>query len=612
MLAKSQKLWYNGMVKGAVMGKRSQAAIANEKTIGKLMFRLLPVQVLLCAIVVLNGIVSSLFASNCIDIKAMSAVGLYAPILMLLGSINLTLVSGSTILCGKMMGRNEIEKMRGVFSLDLTVTLLIGAVFSAALFVLGRFGLVGFIAREPDLRPDFSIYLLGQAIGVIPFLLGNQFSSFLSLENRMKRNFFSSVLYVAVNLALNYLFVQKYRMGVWGLSLATSTGAWIYFLAQAQAFMAKGSQFKFSFKDIAAKDLLQILKVGYPGALSNGYQTIRGLVVNYLLAAFVGAAGLSAFCAANSLMTLVWCVPAGMVAVSRMVMSVGLGDEDRMTVGDVMRVMFKKFCLVNLLLGVVIIIFAKDLAYLFYKDVNSEVYMMTVWGFRLLPLTLAPGSILQHFVCYGQASGKTFLVHAASILDGVVFVAGFTALLIPAFGMNSVYIANILNGVFVFVFLVTYAIFCNRRVLKSVEDLMVMPDAFGVPESERLDMSVKSMEDVVTVSKQTQDFCLERGIDSRRAFLAGLSMEEMAGNVIEHGFSKDNKKHSLEIRVVHKDGSVILRARDDCVSFDPLERLKASDQNDLAKNVGLKIVVKLAKSVEWQSIFGMNVLTIKI
>jgi len=593
------------------MTKRSQAAIANEKTIGKLMFKLLPVQILLSMIVVLNGIVSSLFASNCIDIKAMSSVGLYAPILMLLGSINLMLVSGSTILCGQMMGRNEIGKMRGIFSLDLTVTFLIGVFFTVTLFILGRFGLVGFIAREPDLQPDFSIYLLGQSIGVIPFLLGNQFSSFLSLENRMKRNLFSSVLYVAVNLALNYLFVQKYRMGVWGLPLATSVGAWIYFLTQAQAFMAKGSQFKFSFKDVVAKDLLQILKVGYPGALSNGYQTVRGLVVNYLLTAFVGAAGLSAFCAANSLMTLVWCVPAGMVAVSRMVMSVGLGDEDRMTVSDVMRVMFKKFCLVNLLIGVVIIVFAKNLAYLFYKDVNSDVYMMTVWGFRLLPLTLAPGSILQHFVCYGQASGKTFLVHMASVLDGVIFVAGFTALLIPVFGMSSVYIANILNGILVFVFLVSYALFCNRRVLKSMEELMVMPDTFGVPESERLDMSIKSMEDVVNVSKKTQDFCLERGIDNRRAFLAGLSMEEMAGNVIAHGFNKDKKKHSVEIRVVHKDGSVILRVRDDCVSFDPLERVKTSDQNDLAKNVGLKIVTGLAKSVEWQSIFGMNVLTIK-
>lgn len=593
------------------MGKRSQAAVANEKTIGKLMFKLLPVQILLSVIVVLNGIVSSLFASNCVDIKAMSAVGLYAPILMLLGSLNLMLVSGSTILCGQMMGRNEIGKMRGIFSLDLTVTFVIGLFFSAALFVMGRFGLVGFIAREPELQPDFSIYLLGQAIGVIPFLFGNQFSSFLSLENRMKRNLFSSVLYVAVNFALNYLLVQKYRMGVWGLSLATSGGAWIYFLAQAQAFMTKGSQFKFSLKDVAAKDLLQILKIGYPGALTNGYQTIRGLVVNYLLTAFVGAAGLSAFCAANSLMTLVWCVPAGMVAVSRMVMSVGLGDEDRMTVSDVMRVMFKKFCLVNFLIGFAVIFFAKDLAYLFYKDVNSDVYMMTVWGFRLLPLTLAPGSILQHFVCYGQASGKTFFVHMASILDGVVFVAGFTALLIPFVGMRSVYIANILNGVLVFMFLVSYALFCNKRFLKSMEDLMVMPDSFGVPEIERLDMSVKSMDDVVSISKKTQDFCLERGIDSRRAFLAGLSIEEMAGNVIAHGFNKDKKKHSMEIRVVHKDGSVILRARDDCVAFDPLERMKTSDQNDLAKNVGLKIVVGLAKSVEWQSIFGMNVLTIK-
>ena len=142
------------------MGKRSQAAVANEKTIGKLMFKLLPVQILLSVIVVLNGIVSSLFASNCVDIKAMSAVGLYAPILMLLGSLNLMLVSGSTILCGQMMGRNEIGKMRGIFSLDLTVTFVIGLFFSAALFVMGRFGLVGFIAREPELQPDFSIYLL--------------------------------------------------------------------------------------------------------------------------------------------------------------------------------------------------------------------------------------------------------------------------------------------------------------------------------------------------------------------------------------------------------------------------------------------------------------------
>ncbi|MCR5046803.1 MAG: ATP-binding protein [Treponema sp.] len=594
------------------MGKRSEGALANEKRIGKLMFKLLPTQILLAMIVVLNGIVSSLFASNCIDIKAMSAVGLYAPVLMLLGSINMMLVSGSTILCGEKIGRNEMEGMRAVFSLDMVVTFFIGLCFTAALFVCGRFGLVAFIARDPELRPVFSTYLIGQAIGVIPLLLGNQLSSFLSLENKIKRNFFSSVLYIICNLIFNYLFIQKFRMGVFGLALASSAGAWVYFLAQAQAFAQKNMQFKFSLKNVSIKDLLQILKVGYPGALSNGYQTIRGLIVNYLLATFIGAAGLSAFCAANSIMTLIWCIPLGMVAVSRMVMSVGIGDEDRLTVGDVMRVMFKKFTLVNLAITILIALCAKPLAYLYYKDVSSDVYMMTVWGFRLLPFCLCTGSIMQHFVCYAQASGKNLFVHLLSILDGFIFVSAFSVLLIKPMGMNSIYAANVLNGICTTLFIYIYSICCNRRFPLKVEDLMVMPDSFGVPESERLDFSVKSMDDVVLISHKTQEFCLERCVDERRAFVAGLSLEEMAGNVVDHGFNKDNKKHSAEVRVAHKEDSVILRVRDDCVSFDPFKRFESSDKDDVAKNVGLKIVYRMAKAVSWQSIFGMNVLTIKI
>ena len=56
---------------------------ANIKMVSKLLFRLLPVQILLCAVGVVNGIVSSYFASNFVGIEAMSAVGLYSPVGML-------------------------------------------------------------------------------------------------------------------------------------------------------------------------------------------------------------------------------------------------------------------------------------------------------------------------------------------------------------------------------------------------------------------------------------------------------------------------------------------------------------------------------------------------
>ena len=301
-----------------------------------------------------------------------------------------------------------------------------------------------------------------------------------------------------------------------------------------------------------------------------------------------------------------------MLAVSRMVMSVGVGEEDRSTVADVMRVMFKKFCLLNNLIAVAIIICAKPLAHIFYKDIFSQVYIMTVWGFRLLPLCLAGGSILQHFVCYGQMSGKNFFIQLASFFDGVFFVAGFSAILVPYIGVNGVYVANVLNSILIVVTVVVYSIAANRRFPRNMEDLMVMLDSFGVPESERLDFSVRDMKDVMELSKTAHDFCLERSVDGKRAYYASLALEEMAGNVVAHGFNKDNKKHSVEVRVVRKDQDLILRLRDDCVAFNPEDRLQADVSGDPAKNIGIKMVYRLAKSANWQSIFGMNVLTIKI
>ena len=141
---------------------------------------------------------------------------------------------------------------------------------------------------------------------------------------------------------------------------------------------------------------------------------------------------------------------------------------------------------------------------------------------------------------------------------------------------------------------------------------MVIPEDFGVEPNERIDIAVRSMDEVMTVSRQINDFCHERGIDERRSFLASLCMEEMAGNIVAHGFTKDHKRHSIDIRVVHKDDTIILRIRDDCVPFNPREREKMTDSSDMLKNVGLRIVYKTAESVEYQYILGLNVLTMRI
>ena len=141
---------------------------------------------------------------------------------------------------------------------------------------------------------------------------------------------------------------------------------------------------------------------------------------------------------------------------------------------------------------------------------------------------------------------------------------------------------------------------------------MVIPESFGVGEEDRISLSLHSMEEVIRISQTIQNFCLEKGIDRRRSYLAGLCMEEMAGNVVAHGFTADRKKHSVDVRVVYRDNGLILRLKDNCVAFDPAARREIVDPEDMTKNIGIRMVYGIAGSVSYQSVLGLNVLTVTL
>ena len=582
------------------------------RLLSKQMFALLPVQVLFFMSGAVNMIVSSFFASNYVGIDAMSAVGLYAPLNMLITSFSSVLVGGASILCGKYMGQNEQEKMQKVFSLDMVLSILIAACFIVVFIPMGLFDLTGFMTRDPQVRGYFNSYLCGQAIGILPLMLGNSCAAFLLIENKRKRTLAATLSFIAANVALNWLFVQILHLEAFGLALASSLGMWVFFAVQAEVFLTGKSHFRFSMKALGWADTLEIVRIGLPGALGNIYQTARGLIVNHLLVVFVGSMGLSAFAAANNLLGLVWAIPAGMQSVSRLLISVSAGEEDRETLTGVMRVMFRHFVPIMCTIAAVIILCAVPLTRIFYRDPAEPVYMMTVWGFRILPLCMPLSIIAMHFSSYWQIMGRQLPVHIVAILDGVACVAGFSAILVPLIGMNGVYIANVLNGIVIAMGIILMAWIKSGRFPRSVEQLMLIPEDFGVQESERLDFSIQNAEDVVQISEGIQNFCRQRGISERSGMLAGLCMEEMAGNVVDHGFTKDSREHSVDVRVVHKGEDIILRIKDDCVPFDPGERFSMMEPDDVMKNIGIRMVYRMAKDVQYQNILGLNVLTIRI
>ena len=584
----------------------------NLKMIMSLMVRLLPVQILAAAVGSINGIVSSYFATNYVGIDAMSAVGLYSPVGFLLGAVSTLLAGGCAILSGQYLGQNRMDRLQSVFALDLVVSTIAALILAAAGFFLGMRDLTGMFTQDAAIRLLFNRYLFGLAIGILPVILGGQMPVFLAIENQRRRTTAASVIYIGVNLVLNLVFVKNMKMEAFGLALASSLGMWVFLLVQLQYFLSDRAVLKPVFRRIAWGESIRVAAVGFPGAASLLYQTVRGLIVNNLLTLHTGSMGLSAFAAANNLLGIFWALPGGILAVSRLLISVSEGEEDRRTLADIIRVVLKCFVPLVLVVDMLIMALSVPLARLFFQDPAVPAFGMMVSCLRILPLCMPLSVICMHFVCYGQSSGKHLSVNLLSLLDGVVCVAGFSYLLSGFLGIRGVCWANVLNGIVTTLFIVGCAWIRQKHFPQNMEELMMIPEEFGVPEEDRIDVSVRTVEEVVDVAQRVQAFCLARGVDEKRAYYAGLSMEEMAGNVVEHGFSKDSRKHTVDLRTSLRRGKVILRIKDDCVPFDPQKRKELSEGEDVTKNIGIRMVYSMADSIEYRNILGLNVLTITI
>ena len=173
-----------------------------------------------------------------------------------------------------------------------------------------------------------------------------------------------------------------------GLALAASLGMWVFMLVQAQYFFTSKASIKLKLKGLKWYDAKEIVTIGFPGAIGNGYQTIRGFIVNGLLTAYVGSAVISAFAASNAIMAFFWAIPGGMLNVSRMMMSVSVGEEDRTTLTNVMRTAIFRFIPLQCAISAFIILMSKQFTLMFYQNTADPVFGMTLWGYRILPLCI--------------------------------------------------------------------------------------------------------------------------------------------------------------------------------------------------------------------------------
>ena len=582
----------------------------DSEMISRLFFRLLPVQILFVAIGSINSVIDGVLASNFIGPEAMTVTGLYMPFTKILETINAVLLGGSQILCGQFLGKNQIERTKNVFSLDMALVIAASLLFTAACFIFPN-GVAGALGAKTGDLTGLRDYMLGMAAGILPMLLGAQLSAFLQLEQQQKRTYIAIGVMMALNAALDWLFIVALDWGMLGLGLATSISNWAFFLVLGSYYFTRKAAIRFEPKGIRIKDLGSIIKIGIPGAIVVLCLSLRGFALNALLLKYSGGAGVAALSALNTFGGLLYAVTAGLASTTRLLVSVYAGEGDRVGIVQIMKTALLKGVPVVCAVALLVFLLAVPLTRVFYHDPASDVYRLTKLLFRIYPFCMPLSAICVIFINYFQSMSRMKIVHVLSVMDGIAGVCLVSFALAPLMGAPGVWIAHVASGVFTTAAVFIYAWIVRRGFPRGFGDLLALPNDFGVPPEMRLALTVRSRDDVINASKGIIEFCRGVGVNEKHSYFAGLCLEELASNVVEHGFG-DGKPHSAEIRVVKKDDTLLLRVKDDCRAFDPKEAAEMMDPEDVTHNIGLRIVEKLAKRMYYNSAFGLNVITIEL
>jgi len=101
-------------------------------------------------------------------------------------------------------------------------------------------------------------------------------------------------------------------------------------------------------------------------------------------------------------------------------------------------------------------------------------------------------------------------------------------------------------------------------------------------------------------------FCLDHGVDEKLARWMVLFVEEMAGNILQHGVPRKADRACVDYRIFVNKGRICLCLRDYCEAFDPTRYFEAHRNDSDYDHTGIRMVMSRAKEVRYFNTFGGN------
>ena len=560
----------------------------------------------------LGPMIDLVFISRFIGPDGVTVAGYVAPLIMLFELIGTDISSGARSKVSALIGAGEMEDANRAFSCSILMGG--GSALLAAILTAVFCGFVSLVlgARDPAIHRMTMQYISGYLIGLPFFTLTRILTPYLQMEGQYKRVSAVSVLTTIVDVAADAVAVFVLHGGMFEIGLATSLGYIVPFFLGAAFFPGKKSRsaFRFSVKGASAKLCGEIARLGAPAGVIKGSNSAGGILVNnmltalhmpYLVAAYGVFAQITVFVRSS------WYAPADTLHAFA---GVFIGEEDRRSLKEIQKITVLHGLLYTGAVTVLLFALAGPLSAVFLRSNDHAALRLSRECIRVACFSLPFHALIYSFNNYLMAVKRLRFCCLYSFLIECGVLVPETFLLLRIIGYHGAWAAKVLSMLLLSLIAAAYIFRQEGGTFR--DKMLLLPESFGIPGENEIAVTAASPEEILDLSRIAIAFALEHGAEKKKAMTFGLLTEELAGVFAEHGFS-DGRPHTINARLVAKNGELIIRLRDDCRPFNVTEYYQMiRGVRDKGKEIGLAIIMNIAEEVKYTAAFGANDLIVRI
>ncbi len=555
---------------------------------------------------IIDGIVTSRFLGS----DQYSAVALLGPLVNIVLLFASFVSIGGQIVCSNKVGTGDRDEANAVFTFSLLFGILVAAAFVifSAISPGTLLQICGVSHKgRPELYEHMLEYLHGYMIGIPAVIMVQILSPFMVMDNGKQLVSLSATVLCLTDIAGDFINALVIKGGVFGMGVATSIAMWLQLLVLLMHFVKKEGYFRLSLKSLKAAHIRDIGQNGLISFVKKLATILRDILTNRInLVVAVSTAAVAAKGMQADLNSLMFCISIGIGRTLLTMSSMYYGAEDL----DGLKRAYKYAMLLCIRLlavvGVILFIAAPLVSRIYTSD--PEVTALSVFSIRCMAISLVPDALNEAFQDYLQGIQNRKLVNTLCFAERFFLPVATAWILGMAFGSRGI-MASMAVGKII-LFLLAFVIVCVRckGLPRKLEDIMFLPEGFGGKEEDNIYARISTMEDVVRESEHAHEFCIAHGVDGRGANMVALFVEEMGGNIIRHGKARRGGSVCADYRISANGGRIGISLRDYCEEFDPMKFNEIHRDDNRMSNIGIRMVMALAKDIRYINTFNSNCL----